>query len=116
MNLPNAGREAAVIVPVYRTPEGELRVILVRRSPEGVHGGQIAFPGGMREPSDQTPLETALRELTEELSIIRGDIEVLEELPVMETLTTGYLVSPFLARLLKPRQWVPCEREIVEVV
>ena len=37
--------EASVLVPVYRGATGELRVILIRRSNNGIHGGDLAFPG-----------------------------------------------------------------------
>jgi hypothetical protein len=57
-NLPLV--DAAVLVPLYRDDGGELRVVLVRRADYGVHGGQIAFPGGKREPGDRTLVDTAL--------------------------------------------------------
>src|SRR5258708_4236487 len=115
MESKDVKREAAVIVPVFRTPEGELRVLLVRRGPEGIHGGQIAFPGGMRDAADQSLLDTAVRELNEELGVPAADVKILGNLPVMETLTTGYTVSPFLAQMLKPGRRTPCQREIAEV-
>jgi len=37
-------QKAAVLVPVYRRDDGEVVVILVRRSEGDTHGGQIAFP------------------------------------------------------------------------
>jgi 8-oxo-dGTP pyrophosphatase MutT (NUDIX family) len=109
-------REAAVIVPVFKTAAGELRLLLVRRSSYGVHGGQIAFPGGMREKCDQKLLDTALRELNEELAIGASDVEVLANLEPMQTLTTNLTVFPFVARILKPGGWKPSEREIADVL
>ena len=47
-------REAAVLVPVYPRSDGELIVVLVGRVQGGVHGGQLALPGGERDP--QTPI------------------------------------------------------------
>jgi 8-oxo-dGTP pyrophosphatase MutT (NUDIX family) len=111
-----ANRQAAVIVPVFKTASGEPSLLLVRRSAHGVHGGQIAFPGGMREESDATLLDTALRELREELAIAAHDVEVLANLEPMQTLTTNLTVSPFVARMLKPGAWKPSELEIAEVL
>jgi 8-oxo-dGTP pyrophosphatase MutT (NUDIX family) len=109
-------REAAVIVPVFRTPDGELRLVLIRRSPQGVHGGQIGFPGGMREDGDQTLLDTALRELWEEMAVPSVEIKILDSLPPMRTLTTDCMVSPFLGLMLNPGRWKPAAVEIDEVL
>ena len=62
---PNAIIEAAVLVPIFRRADGVSRVALIRRSDHGVHGGELGFPGGKREPADRTFLETALRETSE---------------------------------------------------
>jgi 8-oxo-dGTP pyrophosphatase MutT (NUDIX family) len=55
-------REAAVLIPVYRAQDGALVVVLVRRAKGGVHGGQLALPGGQRDPGDAALATTALRE------------------------------------------------------
>jgi 8-oxo-dGTP pyrophosphatase MutT (NUDIX family) len=64
-----AMREAAVLVPVYRAQDGELVVVLVRRGAGGVYGGQLALPGGQRDPGDVDLAATALREAEEELGL-----------------------------------------------
>jgi 8-oxo-dGTP pyrophosphatase MutT (NUDIX family) len=109
-------REAAVLVPVYRRQDGELMVVLVRRSEGGVHGGQLALPGGQREPSDPDLAATALREANEELGLTADHVELLAALPVVKTQTTGFRIAPFLARLTGPVPWRRQEREVAEVV
>jgi 8-oxo-dGTP pyrophosphatase MutT (NUDIX family) len=109
-------REAAVLVPVYRRPDGELVVVLVRRAQGGAHGGQLALPGGQRDPSDADLAATALREANEELGLAADRVELLAALPVVATQTTGFRIAPFLARLAGPVSWRLQEREIAEVV
>jgi 8-oxo-dGTP pyrophosphatase MutT (NUDIX family) len=109
-------REAAVLVPVYRRPDGELVVMLVRRAQVGAHGGQLALPGGQRDPTDADLAATALREANEELGLASDQVELLAALPVVETQTTGFRIAPFLARLAGPVRWRLQEREIAEVV
>src|SRR5919205_174493 len=88
--------DSAVLAPVYRDPQGHLRLVFIRRSPHGIHGGQIAFPGGRREPSDANLLQTALREAEEEIGLEPQRVQVLAELPIVPTMATGFCIAPFL--------------------
>ena len=109
--------EAAVLAPLYRGGDGRLRLVLIRRGPRGVHGGQLALPGGRREPGDADLRETALREAQEEIGLERSQVEVVAELPVVTTATTGFHIAPFLGRLRgPPSPWRRQELEIAEVI
>ncbi len=108
--------EAAVLVPLYRGDDGKLMMVLVRRTERGIHGGQIAFPGGKRVSADRTMLDTALREAEEEIGIAAEAIEILEHLPAIETRVTGFRIHPFLAHIAKPLEWRREEQEIDEVL
>jgi 8-oxo-dGTP pyrophosphatase MutT (NUDIX family) len=108
---------AAVLLPFYRDPSGALRLVLIERTPHGVHGGQVALPGGKHEPADNGMRDTAVRETCEELGLLPADLEVLAELPALRTRTTGYLVWPFVARLRTvPSPWRPREQEVAAVL
>jgi 8-oxo-dGTP pyrophosphatase MutT (NUDIX family) len=109
--------DSAVLAPLYRGADGRLRLVFIRRSPFGVHGGQIAFPGGRREPEDADLLTTALREAEEEIGLDRAMVEVLATLPVIATVATGFRVAPFLGRLEGPPPiWRRQETEIDEIL
>jgi 8-oxo-dGTP pyrophosphatase MutT (NUDIX family) len=109
--------DAAVLAPIYRDGEGRLRFVFIRRSPFGRHGGQIAFPGGRREPEDADLLATALRESEEEIGLDRRFVTVLAALPVIDTVATGFRVAPFLGRLNgPPPEWRRQETEIDEIL
>jgi 8-oxo-dGTP pyrophosphatase MutT (NUDIX family) len=116
MNPPTNLRESAVLVPVFRDAAGEVRLVLVRRGDYGVHGGQLAFPGGKRDPTDASLLATALRETEEEIGLPAAAIEVLAALPPIQTLTTGFYIAPFLARIIPPPTWRFAQPEIAEVL
>lgn len=113
---PVALREAAVLVPVFRDRAGDLHVVLVRRTEVGVHAGQLAFPGGKRDPGDADALDTALREAEEEIGLPRAAVRVLAALPVLETRTTGWRIMPFLGTIERPELWRPAEAEVAEVL
>lgn len=108
--------DSAVVIPIYRGRDGELHILMILRNPGGVHGGQIGFPGGKHDPEDDTMLDTALRELREELGLIVPREDVIAELPMEQTRTTGYRVFPYLARVAVPSEWRIAEREVAEVI
>ena len=108
--------DSAVLIPVYRSQMGELHIVMILRKPGGVHGGQIAFPGGKHDPEDDTMLDTALREAREELGLVVPREDILAELPMEQTRTTGYRVFPYVARITVPERWQIAEREIAEIV
>lgn len=109
-------RASAVLVPVYRDERGDLRVVLVVRGVQGIHGGQLALPGGKPEPADRGLRDTALRETEEEIGLPADDIEVIAELDPVDTRTTGWRVHPFLARVPANARWRPQPGEIAAVV
>ncbi len=110
-------RTAAVLVPVLRDPEGELRLLLVARFDDGgLHGGQLGLPGGRPEPGDESMRATALRETEEEIGVPAGAVHVLAELPPVDTRVTGWRVHPVVGRISWQRSWQLQEREIVGVL
>ena len=110
-------RDAAVLVPVFRDLDGELRVaIVVRADDGGLHGGQLGLPGGKPEPGDADLLATALREAEEEVGLGADDVEVLAALPPFDTRSTGWRVHPFLGRISPDTTWRLQEAEIVGVL
>ncbi|WP_375435671.1 NUDIX hydrolase [uncultured Hymenobacter sp.] len=113
--IPKNLRDSAVLVPIFQDAAGELHVVMVRRSSFGVHGGQLAFPGGKHEPTDASLLATALREAEEEVGLAPTDVEVLAALPTVDV-PSGYRIAPFLAQIRRPQVWQWQPREVEEVL
>ncbi len=110
-------RTAAVLVPVYRDDEGELRVVLVVRADDGgLHGGQLGLPGGKPEPQDTDLLATALREAHEEIGLDPSAVDVVAELSSFDTQSTRWRVHPFLGRIPGDTAWRLDQAEIVGVL
>lgn len=96
--------------------EGEPLLVLTRRSQEvRQHKGEIAFPGGVREPADASARETALRETVEELGVAASKLTVWGELEPVET-SSGYALSVFTGRLDGLDDMQPNRREVAEVI
>ncbi|HLT20347.1 MAG TPA: CoA pyrophosphatase [Thermomicrobiales bacterium] len=108
--------QAAVLVPVYRGDGDEPHLVFIHRAPGGPHGGQIAFPGGVREPGDLTLRDTALREAHEEIGLHPELVEIVEELEPVDTRATGFTITPYLARIERPEVWRPQPGEVAAVL
>lgn len=75
--------------------DGEIILPFIRRvSNHGVHGGQIAFPGGRREEKDADMIATALREAEEEVGINPLEVRVLGTITDVYTHPSHTLVTP----------------------
>jgi len=109
-------RMAAVLVPVFRDEDGRLRLVLIVRTDRGLHGGQLALPGGKVDADDETLMATALREAEEEIGLDPSDVRVLAELDSVRSGPTDYEVHPFLARIPVGAQWRMSPDEVVEVL
>lgn len=109
-------QDAAVLVPVFRDGEGELRLLLVVRADHGDHGGQIGLPGGKPEAGDADLLATALREAHEEVGLLPEAVEVLDALDPLDTRTTGFRVHAFVCRVPADTAWQPLPGEIAGVL
>jgi 8-oxo-dGTP pyrophosphatase MutT (NUDIX family) len=90
-------RPAAVLVGIV--DHAEPTVLLTQRAqhlPD--HAGQVSFPGGKIDKSDQSPLHSALREADEEIGLARENVEPIGYLDLYMT-TLGYRIVPLIARV-----------------
>ena len=96
---------AAVLVPIYYK-QGQYYILLIKRT-EWVekHKGEISFPGGARNESDRTLLDTALRESAEEIGLAPDRVEVLGELDDEVSIKTSYIITPFVGLIPWPYQF-----------
>ncbi len=108
--------ESAVLVALFAGTDGAPRLLLIRRVNRGAHAGQIALPGGKREPADATLAATAIRETVEETGAAADGITLVEALPPVHTFTTGFRIHPFLARIERPEHWRPEPGEVEEII
>ena len=88
-------KKAAVLIPLVKRSNG-LNIILTERALHlRHHPGQISFPGGKYEPSDNSLQHTALRETQEEIGILQAQVSVFGSLAKLPTVS-GFIVTPYL--------------------
>jgi len=92
---------AAVVIPIVRYAQPALIVIRradhLRRNP-----GQIAFPGGLIDPSDTDERAAALREFEEELGLARERVRLIGRLDDVVTLARSVTVAPYVGIVEPP--------------
>ncbi len=92
-------RKAAVLILLYEM-KGSIHTVLIKRPVyDGVHSGQIAFPGGRYEVADKDLTETALREAEEEIGVNRHEVMVLGHLSQLYIPPSNFLILPVVGSI-----------------
>ena len=106
--------EASVLIPIL-TFKKDLEILLTKRSNNlKNHPGQIAFPGGKKDQSDSSPIETALRETQEEVGLNPKNVEIIASLPSHKT-ATGFVIKPYLGLINQPFSETLRQGEVDEI-
>jgi len=87
-------REAAVLILLYPEKDSFYTLFMQRHNYDGIHGGQISFPGGKKDPSDENLIQTALREAQEEAGIDPAGISVIGTLTPLFIPVSNMNVTP----------------------
>jgi 8-oxo-dGTP pyrophosphatase MutT (NUDIX family) len=111
-----SGRQSAVLVCIGETAGQPDLLLLERASTLRAHAGQIAFPGGARDPGDASLIATALREADEEVGLDRSSAQPLIALPPRYIPRSDFVVTPVLAWWRRPHAVEARDRREVESV
>lgn len=97
--------------------DGEDCILFTKRSDKvDCHKGEISFPGGRLDPSDASLLEAALREGAEEIGLAPQDVTILGRLDDTQTVSTGFIVTPYVGRIPYPYSFQINQDEIAELI
>ena len=107
---------SAVILPLFLRDQKIFTALIRRPSYPGAHSGQLALPGGKREPSDTSLLETALRETREEVGIEISHQHILGALTSLYIPVSNFLVQPFIALLPEAPKWEMDKNEVDAII
>lgn len=96
------GRKSAVLVAIYDGADGPTTILTRRPMHMRKHAGEIAFPGGSYDETDESLWHTALREAEEEVAL---DPTLPQRAGDLDSFVTGAsysLVQPIVATLAEP--------------
>lgn len=113
---PANARQGGVLVLFYPLAGQPYLPLILRPTYEGVHSGQVGFPGGGQESGDPDIVATALREAQEEIGIAREPITVLGQLTPLYVFASNYLVHPTVAWMAHPPQFHIDQREVAALI
>lgn len=105
--------DAAVLVPIVLREQPTV-LLTVRSAKLSSHSGQVAFPGGKRDPLDVSAEATALREAHEEVGLAPQNVEVLGRLPIYVT-GTAFHVTPVVALVRPQPSYFPNPGEVADL-
>lgn len=93
----DSSRPAGVLILLGEAEDGPGVVLTQRAATLRQHAGQPSFPGGVADPTDDSIVDTALREATEEIGLDRDSVTVVTTLPELWINVTDHRVTPVLA-------------------
>lgn len=110
-------KKAGVLALFYPKHENSTHLLLIlRKTYNGVHSNQIAFPGGKVELQDADLMETALRETREEVGVAENQVTIVRSLTKVYIPPSNFEVQPFLGLYENPIPFVKQEDEVEALV
>lgn len=95
---PTEYKSSAVLLLLIKRENDFFIPLTERHTYKGIHSGQVSFPGGKFEITDQTLDKTALRECHEEIGVL-SNIELIGQLTPVYIPVSKFMVNPFVAVL-----------------
>jgi 8-oxo-dGTP pyrophosphatase MutT (NUDIX family) len=108
-------KTAGILILVTKMDEDFHFLMIQRTTYDGAHSGQMAFPGGKKEPQDASILDTAIRECYEEIGIHVSKSDILGALTPLFIPVSHFVVYPFLAYIDSPLQLIKDTTEVEEI-
>jgi 8-oxo-dGTP pyrophosphatase MutT (NUDIX family) len=109
-------RRSAVLVLLF-PDQGQLKTVFIKRSVyNGVHSGQISFPGGQYETTDNSFEATALRETNEEIGVPGDKIQLIGRLTDFYIPPSNFLVKVYVGYTSQKPEYIPDKKEVQSVV
>ncbi|MCB9015392.1 MAG: CoA pyrophosphatase [Lentimicrobiaceae bacterium] len=109
-------RKSSVLILLFPDEVREVHTAFIKRVEyEGVHSGQVAFPGGKFEETDSSLENTALRESHEEIGLEEKNIKIVGQLSDLFVPPSNFIIRPFVATTEVKPGFIADKREVAEI-
>jgi 8-oxo-dGTP pyrophosphatase MutT (NUDIX family) len=113
---PALARPSSILILFYRRDGKWFLPFIQRPVYNGVHSGQISFPGGKCEKEDPDYCSTALRESHEEIGIAPEDVNVVGALTPLYIPNSNFYVYPQVGWIDYYPEFIPDPTEVEEII
>lgn len=94
--LASCSEEAAVFVPLCVVDSVPSVLFTLRSNQLNKHRGEVSFPGGKKDPEDKSVIETAVREMEEEMGLEKSRVQVWAQMPAMPDRLGKVAITPVI--------------------
>ena len=108
-------RESAVAIVLFEANNCIECVLTQRPEYDGTHSGQVSFPGGKKEDTDEHLEATARRECKEEIGVELTEEHLIGALSPVYIPVSRFLVLPYVYFLPSVPIYTPDAHEVAEI-
>jgi 8-oxo-dGTP pyrophosphatase MutT (NUDIX family) len=108
-------RESAVAIVLFEADDCIECILTQRPEYDGTHSGQVSFPGGKKEDTDEHLEATARRECKEEIGVELTEEHLIGALSPVYIPVSRFLVLPYVYFLPAAPIYTPDEHEVAEI-
>jgi len=110
------GRRSAVLIGLYDTADGATTILTRRPEHMRKHAGEVAFPGGAVDDTDESLWAAATREAHEEVGLDPAAVEPIGELDRFVTGASFSLVTPLVGSIAEKPELTASPDEVDEII
>lgn len=109
-------KSGSVLLLLYKHNDKVMIPLMQRPNYDGVHSGQISFPGGKKEEGDDDLIATALRESREEIGIHEKEVRILGCLTELFIPASNFTVLPVVGYTEQRPYFLADPYEVVKII
>ena len=110
-------KHAGVLALFYPDEDIETKFVLIlRKTYNGVHSAQVAFPGGKLEKQDTSLKDTALRETFEEVGVPIEAVSIVRSISQVYIPPSNFYVQPYIGLTQTTPKFIKQDDEVEALI